>query len=290
MPTDEILNLNILLELYGFPVTDRKEKSVKLVFHPTSEYDFFNDFRQNQIEKIEAYQREQGKHIFEKCTHIISFLQNGASRAVFFGIYRIDGHQILKNPPIEFSKNLPEKQWNAGAYWYDMTRLDNMSELRGRLVVDWGMASRAWHQWLRKNAPKKIVEIFPRSLQHDFPGFDDLCLPYSELQEMIGDQAAYRSWHDILQSVSGVYLILDTKSGKQYVGSACGDGGILGRWREYAKSGHGGNKELMDYTEADFPAFMFSILYVSKSPREVLRYESIFKEKLGTRKHGLNRN
>lgn len=45
-----------------------------------------------------------------------------------------------------------------------------------------------------------------------------------------------------LSGVKAVYLILDTKNGQQYVGSAYGDGGLLERWKCYADTFHGNNK------------------------------------------------
>ncbi|MFF2589646.1 hypothetical protein ACFVSS_17475 [Peribacillus butanolivorans] len=42
-----------------------------------------------------------------------------------------------------------------------------------------------------------------------------------------------------------------TKEGKQYVGSASGKEGLLGRWKEYAINGHGNNTKLKELIEAD---------------------------------------
>jgi len=74
----------------------------------------------------------------------------------------------------------------------------------------------------------------------------------------------------MLAAVAGVYLIVDRKTGKQYVGSASGEGGILSRWRSYADTGHGGNKRLIDLAACD--------------------PEGLYKEKLGSRAFGLNSN
>jgi hypothetical protein len=41
--------------------------------------------------------------------------------------------------------------------------------------------------------------------------------------------------------VQGIYLITDSSNGKQYVGKADGTERILGRWKNYASDGHGGN-------------------------------------------------
>lgn len=67
----------------------------------------------------------------------------------------------------------------------------------------------------------------------------------------------------MLSGVAGIYLIVDNKTGMQYVGSAYGKEGILGRWKNYSLNGHGGNKKLEKLLENDFSYvkhFRFTIL------------------------------
>ena len=105
-----------------------------------------------------------------------------------------------------------------------------------------------------------------------------------------------RGWEAALSAVGGVYLIVDSKSGQQYVGSATGNGGLWRRWCEYANTGHGNNlrlKELCAPRSVYPAAFKFSILETfsrSRSRDEALRLEAFFKQKLGTRAFGLNAN
>ncbi|SIS64874.1 GIY-YIG nuclease family protein [Salimicrobium flavidum] len=100
----------------------------------------------------------------------------------------------------------------------------------------------------------------------------------------------------MLSSVGGIYLIQDTTDGLQYVGSASGKEGILGRWKEYAKTGHGGNKILKQLIGADSTRaqkFKFTILQTlpaTLTRNEVLAEERKYKEKLGSRAAGLNLN
>jgi hypothetical protein len=107
---------------------------------------------------------------------------------------------------------------------------------------------------------------------------------------------AHREWHRALASVSGIYLILDTVTGLQYVGSAYGTEGILGRWQAYAQSGHGGNlqlRELIAKNPSCVHAWQYSILTTlsqSVTRDEVIQLESLYKQKLGSRAHGLNSN
>lgn len=97
-------------------------------------------------------------------------------------------------------------------------------------------------------------------------------------------------------TVSGVYLILDSETGDQYVGSAYGDEGVWGRWSQYAKNGHGGNARLRKLVKdgSDYPAaFRYSLLQVlprTHTKNEVIRWEVLYKKKLGSRAFGLNLN
>ena len=97
--------------------------------------------------------------------------------------------------------------------------------------------------------------------------------------------------------MAGVYLITDTKTGKLYVGSASGEqGGIWGRWSEYARTKHGGNKRLQELITADSDYcsnFQYSILEVfpiKRDRHEVLEYEQLYKKKLWSIQFGLNDN
>jgi len=46
-----------------------------------------------------------------------------------------------------------------------------------------------------------------------------------------------------LNSLPGIYLITDIKTGLRYIGSAYGENGIWSRWGNYFRTnGHGNNK------------------------------------------------
>lgn len=76
------------------------------------------------------------------------------------------------------------------------------------------------------------------------------------------------------------------EDGTQYVGSAYGRDCVVGRWRSYAKEGHGHNKKLVELVEtsADAPGcFEFAILQTlptTLTAREVIEYEKLHKYKL----------
>jgi hypothetical protein len=139
-----------------------------------------------------------------------------------------------------------------------------------------------------------LFEILPPNYAGSCPGYYDIQLPYDKLREIVNHPDSNREWQRTLSSVSGVYLILDPKSGKQYVGSAYGREGIWSRWKSYAKSPSGGNKFLKDLLKKDpgrYRCFQFSIMRVlepSTVKAAVLAQEALVKTKLGSRATGLN--
>ena len=99
-----------------------------------------------------------------------------------------------------------------------------------------------------------------------------------------------------LAAAIGIYLILDSKTGQQYVGSANGKDGIWQRWSEYAANYTGGNKELVALIKSDphyYRHFRYSVLQTLPSnitQREIVAIENLYKQKLGSKAHGLNAN
>ena len=90
-----------------------------------------------------------------------------------------------------------------------------------------------------------------------------------------------------LENQKAVYLIVDTKTGKKYVGSAYGDNMLLGRWRNYIANGHGGNKLLkpldFEYIKENFKYSILEIFKSSVDDETIINRESFWKEVLLTR-------
>jgi hypothetical protein len=170
---------------------------------------------------------------------------------------------------------------------FDLVASEHLADLRNRLVIGW-RSPRTW----RLNGPTvadypvmEIVDAQPVP----FPGFDQLLLDRAQLLAVMREHR-YAAWRTSLSSVVGVYLITDTRDGRQYVGKADGAENILQRWRAYAANGHGGNVELQGMDPA---TFRYSILRVfdPATPTHVINEaESHFKDALDSRKHGLNGN
>ena len=151
----------------------------------------------------------------------------------------------------------------------------------------------AWHQLITE---KEVVEILPTGYVADFPGYLDFVITYDELVGIISNPTAHREWHRMLAAVAGIYLIVDSVTGFQYVGSAYGEEGILGRWTEYSKHPDGGNEKLRELItdkkgyESNFCFTILHILPKTLTMNQVIKYEVQYKKKLGTRAFGLNSN
>jgi len=129
----------------------------------------------------------------------------------------------------------------------------------------------------------------------DFPGYHSVLLSMGLLKTVIRQDLP--SWKAALRSVSGVYVIVNTATGKQYVGSAYGGNGIWQRWSAYAATGHGGNKELRDVLKKNGKAhaanFQFAILEICDimaSKEYVIGREVYWKTVLCSREFGYNVN
>ena len=252
-------------------------KRVKLVRHKDDREEYRERIKHR--ESLLIYQEEQTSEVFKECDYIISFVGQDRNRSVLFGIFKVNGVRDRKGEYI----------------YYDLEEIHDLDYLNDRVVIDWGSSARGWHQWYHKQ-DKEIVEIYPAGYVGSFPGLLEFVLEYEDLKKLTENPDANYDWKNHLSSVKGIYMILDTSTGHQYIGSACGKEGIWQRWQGYAKDIHGGNKLLKKlYLENPncYKNFKYSVLQTLPSNvtnREIIKIENLYKEKLGTRVFGLNGN
>ena len=257
--------------------TDKLDKAkVKLIRHKDSRLEYREVIKDK--EALLEYQKEQGKEVFKDTDYIISFIGQESTKSLLFGIFKV-GSVHKKN----------------GKYYYDLSEVSIYNELIDRVVIDWGNAAIKWDQWYDKN-PKEILEILPKGYLGEFPGLTNFVLDFQELKKLTDNPDANRDWKNHLSSINGIYMILDTKTGNQYIGSAYGKQGIWQRWSDYSKTKHGGNKTLIELCKSDnnyHKHFQYTVLQSlpsNLSNKEVIKIENLYKEKFGTRAHGLNEN
>ncbi|ANX05151.1 GIY-YIG nuclease family protein [Immundisolibacter cernigliae] len=282
-----MLNLHSMLLPFGFDPT----KPTKLVRHQDRRFDIEQLYRADQFE---FYQSIQRRPVFRAGDQIVSFLGRPGTHAVFVGVYDVLGVEEPLDRALPDGFLFPNMN-TVNLYLYELRLNERFTDLRDRLVIDWGAGTRTWVQQYGQGE-KPVVEVLPQGYVRQFPGFMDVVLSYDELVKIINNPVPHRDWHRMLGSVAGVYLILDTKTGNQYVGSAYGARGLLGRWQTYANTVHGGNQQLQALVESrpdvarDLQFAILQTLPLTLTAREVVAYEVLHKQKLGTRAHGLNDN
>jgi hypothetical protein len=240
---------------------------------------------------FERWQKFQAEPEFSGATIIASFVVTPFGETIFVGLYSVNGAGDVPDGFIDPLTGKEVGQYNtvtgkllAGKHiLYDLSPMQKLKDHEGKLVIDWGKGYLAWTQWA-KNQNKDVLEIRRVISEPAFPGYLKFRTRLSELANVPA------SWRIALSSVSGIYLLVNPESGKQYVGIALGAGGFWGRWESYVASGHGGNKRMQDIPAADYQV---TILEVASMPIEndaLVEMEGRWKEKLLSRKFGLNAN
>lgn len=236
-------------------------------------------------------ERQTGKNWSRE--YILSLVYYEKDIWMFGGIYK-----VMPVLPVPIQNN---QGWTGWKYETELT--DKAAEYIGRAFFRFKKEFRASYPTLELD-PKNGDPIAEMPLSHildkrvaltDFLGFDSVNIDYKTLKYIVSDNIL--SWKSALSNVKGIYLIVDTYTGKQYVGSAYGDECIWQRWSNYAKDGHGGNielKELLKINGEDYKYnFKYSILEVCNmnlGNEYTISRENHWKEVLLTRQFGLNLN
>lgn len=214
-------------------------------------------------------------------------LRDGDVTALFVGTTRIldqwswDG---LRLPRLQDPAVIEGERNKADLDAFDLEWVDAGRDFSERLLIRWGApaSARAWSQWADRN-PKEIVEIRLDPREPPFPGFSAFISRIRELNILPV------SWQSALGSVRGIYLLV-SDDGEQYVGSASGSDGFMGRWRNYMANGHGSNLLLQRRGHHDYTVSILQIASPDMSHEDILAREAFWKDKLGARAHGLNAN
>jgi hypothetical protein len=264
-------------------------EKTKLMRHSIAAYQHFYDY-------FDFYQALQRRGRLKNCEYFLSFLSDRGTSAKYYGCYKVTGYEPLTKESLPQDYPIGDFELEAArAVLYSIEKLDILADMENRLVIDWGKSTRNWLQ--NATTEKEVLYILPNISEYEFISYDKVILHFDSLKHIIRNRKEHKIWEDRLSAVAGVYLITDTKTGKHYVGSASSnDNGIWGRWSDYAKTGHGGNKRLIELINNDenyCKNFIFSILEVFPIKRdrsEILEYEQLYKNKLRTIQFGLNVN
>lgn len=262
---------------------------VKLIRHSLTDKNFKACYDAGKVYEYTCHQKMGFSKGYE---YWVAFISGSGTLAKFHSIYKVG--DCKPDTKDVMPAGLPESEQKNyfGEYAiYDLKQIDVLADFENKLTIEWGNSTRAWHQ--KGTTEKQIISISPDE-KKVFTGFENLVKTYDELKEIVENPEVYESWHTALKSVYAVYLIVDTETGKQYVGSAYGKDGLFGRWSVYVDTHHGGNKGMKEVI-CDYPdryhAFQFSILQIlpkTVTDEEVIHIESLWKSKLLSIKFGMN--
>jgi len=296
------LTLKDLIKLEGLEYENLKFKVVRHKMNRKYWEDFDNLIRFDN-EMLSAFAGSQERLVYKDADIILTFVALPGTKALFRTAHinhgQISFNQYKKyykgyKPFLNYRKiNSREEDVLDDLYFYKLEDSNLLESYKNRLVIEWGKSTVSWVQ---SSIEKEITEIYPKGFVSLFPGWDKVHLSHKELTEIINNPNGNKDWYEYLSRHSGVYVIFDSLTGNQYVGSASGGKGIWSRWEGYVKTGHNGNKGLkaLAKNNPDFANnFTYSLHHVfpkTVSKNDVLYYESLLKNKLGSRAFGLNEN
>ena len=274
-------------------------------------WDGFDDLIRFDDELLSVFSGNMTSDKYKDTDIVLNFVALPKSKALFRGSFinhgRISFNQAKKYYPgypayQNYLKSITDVYYGNKKYkkppslskqlFYKLEQSQLLETYRNRLVIDWGKSQ----TYVQKKLDKEVTEIYPKGFVSLFPGWDKVHLSHQELKEIINNPDGNKDWYEYLSRHSGVYVIFDSSSGMQYVGSASGGNGIWSRWEGYAKTGHNGNKTLKELASKNpefSNNFTYSLHHVfprTVSKNDVLYYESLLKNKLGSRAYGLNEN
>jgi len=272
---------NAILCETGLPLAD-----IRLVRHKDKKasrgrtpYELWRDDRQ----QFELYQSTQSIKNRKKFTapYWAVFIGTLSDETMFAGLYAVSYKGLLKKDrPMPHMEGIDK----AGTCddW-DLTLQDALSDLIGKLFIDWGTGALAWVQYAARNN-KPVIEVRKAFQEPAFPGFLNFIQPLSKIEKLP------RSWISALQSSRGIYLLTCPKTREQYVGSASGEEGFWGRWQDYAQTNHGGNLGLKSRDPSDYQVSILEVAGTSATAEDIGIMEGRWQAKLQSREMGLNRN
>lgn len=210
-----------------------------------------------------------------------SFVGTPQGETLFVGVFAVSYVGVTKE-----DRPRPHREGMDAAGSLDEYLLapqEPLSDLIGRIYIEWGGATRTWIQYADR-VDKTVVEIRRRFEEPTFPGFMEFREPLSKIEGLP------RGWVEVLRSSRGVYLLTCPKTKEQYVGSATGEACFWQRWVEYARTGHGGNVGLKSRDLSDYQVSILEVAGTAATADEIRTMEGRWQRKLQSREMGLNRN
>ena len=244
----------------------------------------FNAYQQTQTPRVEKQ--------MSRAKFVAAFFGHELDKAAFVGLYEMKKNQWVTQAQLQ--KKSAHRELLKYAHddsgpkrlWFDLVRTGSFySDWQGKLIIRWPNPALVWSRWADKNTFMVDAILDESVFSSELASWRELVFSWNDLHLIP------QRWKDVLSRWRGVYFIWDSRDRKGYVGSATGKEGLYGRWIDYSKRGHGGNKLLKLRRPK---TFQFSILEWSApdmEDRDILDRERWWKKRLHTKApFGLNEN
>lgn len=248
-----------------------------------------------------AYQQTQGaeaEKAMQRAKYVASFIGQDGGNAMFVGLYEVGKAKPLSEEEYwqvsalaemkqayEMKGFRPTEEGRSSILWFDLRLTEHYSEWKGKLIVKWPPPMIKWFRWSGQREIPVVAILRESELVQPMPEWYKLSVTWREIPDLP------RSWQDALRQWRAIYYIWDRSDRKGYVGSAYGNDNLLGRWKNYAKSGHGGNHLLRERNPENFTFTVLEVVSPSMDGDDVIRRENTWMERLHTRDPlGLNDN
>lgn len=179
--------------------------------------------------------------------------------------------------------------------------LEKFKPLFGRLIIRYKKGNTyARYVFNLKNILNNslVKEILPCQYNGEqFEGYDRVHLEFKKLSDVFNGKIM-PTYCEALKKITGIYCLTDKNTGKLYIGSASGEGGVAQRWGNYLETKHGGNKKLValyeekgdKYFEENFTFTIIEYFGLSYDCGKLVEREQYWKKCFNTIKKGYNDN
>ena len=117
----------------------------------------------------------QNKNNFKDCDIWVVFISAESTSAVLYGCYQVKGEQ--PNIPDLTPEGFPvPEMFDGRVSYFDLKKIDVLSQYEGKLTIEWGKGTQAWSQWATND--KEIIT---------FEGFEKKDVDI-ELEDLIQDK------------------------------------------------------------------------------------------------------
>ncbi|MEZ6235363.1 MAG: hypothetical protein R3B68_14335 [Phycisphaerales bacterium] len=173
---------------------------VHLASRPDDGHDPFEAYLSGRFEEWQCWQNALN---FNR-PHVVALIQitPGGSEWLFAGAFDSMGHEV---------RSVPRPH-----YWYSLRQRPETGGFVGRIVVRFHRDGRNSYRLGENVGPRLLVEQVHGQRRDigEFPGFGGICLSKAQLDRLVSTRSS--SWESALSSVAGVYVIVDTVTGKSY--------------------------------------------------------------------------